>query len=130
MMASDYPFQRIIGVELLPALNRIAKENLALYKSDSQRCFAIDSVCTDATSFPLPRSPLVLYLFNPFPEIPLRRVLAHITDCLHQQETPAYVLYHNPEQEHVLAENPNFMRIAVAPQYSIYQFVSKPGDRL
>ena len=26
MMASDYPFQRIIGVELLPALNQVAKK--------------------------------------------------------------------------------------------------------
>lgn len=123
MMASNYPFQRIIGVELLPALNQVAKENLALYKSDSQRCFVIESVCADATNFPLPYTPLVLYLFNPFPELPLRRVLAHITGCLHSQGMPAYVLYHNPEQEHVLAENPNFMRIAIAPQYSIYQFV-------
>src|SRR5581483_6263816 len=71
MMASDYPFQRIIGVELLPALNQVSRQNLSRYKNHSQRCFAIESLCADATKFPLPAAPLILYLFNPFPEIPL-----------------------------------------------------------
>ena len=32
LLASAYPFRRIVGVELLPALNRIAQENLENYK--------------------------------------------------------------------------------------------------
>src|SRR5580704_1717125 len=43
LMASDYPFRRIIGVELLPSLDEIARENLRQYKSESQRCFAVES---------------------------------------------------------------------------------------
>lgn len=38
LMASDYPFRRIVGVELLPALHQIAELNLAQYRSDSQKC--------------------------------------------------------------------------------------------
>lgn len=67
LMASDYPFRRIVGVELLPALNQIAQQNLAQYKSDSQKCFALESICADASTWPLPDGPLVIYLFNPFP---------------------------------------------------------------
>ena len=122
MMASDYPFRRIIGVELLPALNEVARENLGLYKNESKRCNDIESVCADATTFPLPAAPLVIYLFNPFPELPLRRVLANIAECLRRNQEPAYVLYHNPEQEHVLAEDPNFSKLVSAQQYSIYRF--------
>ena len=33
LMAADYPFRRILGIELLPALNRVAQENLNAYKS-------------------------------------------------------------------------------------------------
>ena len=121
MMASDYPFQRIIGVELLPALNQVARENLASYKNSSQRCFAVESVCADATCFPLPGDPLVLYMFNPFPELPLKRVLAHLVESLCAHPRPMYVLYHNPVQEHVLAENPHFHKIAEKPQYSIFR---------
>jgi hypothetical protein len=120
MMASDYPFRRILGVELLPALNRVARENLALYTSESKKCSDIESICADATTFPLPAEPLIIYLFNPFPEWPLRRVLTNIAECLRRNQKPAYMLYHNPEQEHVLAEDPNFRKIARAHQYSIY----------
>jgi len=35
LMASEYPFRRIVGVELLPALHQIAQENLASYTSES-----------------------------------------------------------------------------------------------
>jgi len=51
LMASDYPFRRIVGLELLPALNYAAQENLSKYRSESQKCFAIESICADATEF-------------------------------------------------------------------------------
>jgi len=41
LLASDYPFRQIVGVELLPALNRIAQENLR--NEQSQCCHAFGS---------------------------------------------------------------------------------------
>jgi hypothetical protein len=35
LMASDYPFRRIVGVELLPSLHQIAQQNLRQYKSEA-----------------------------------------------------------------------------------------------
>ena len=68
MMASDYPFQRIIGVELSsPRSIRSRGKTLRCIRGESQKCLAIESICADATTFPLPAAPLVLYLFNPFP---------------------------------------------------------------
>src|SRR5690348_2912997 len=68
MMASDYPFRRIIGVELLPDLHRFARENLRAYKSISQKCFDLECICADASHFDFPEEPLLIYLFNPFLE--------------------------------------------------------------
>src|SRR5207302_10557619 len=78
LMASEYPFRRIVGVELLPALHQAAQENLSKYRSESQKCFALESVCADATEFPFPAEPMVLFLFNPFPEAGLKRVIANL----------------------------------------------------
>ena len=39
LMASDYPFRRIVGVELLPQLHRAAQDNLTKYRSETQQCF-------------------------------------------------------------------------------------------
>jgi hypothetical protein len=37
LMASDYPFRRIVGVELLPELNNVARENLRKRKAEVLR---------------------------------------------------------------------------------------------
>jgi len=119
LMASDYPFRRIVGVELLPSLNDIAQENLERYKGESQKCFALASICADATQFPLPDGPLVIYLFNPFPESGLRRVITNLEQSLRDHPRPTYMLYHNPLLEPVLAASPCLHKIGGTHQYSI-----------
>ena len=44
LMASQYPFRRIIGVELLSELHRIAQQNIRDFRSSLQRCSDITSV--------------------------------------------------------------------------------------
>ena len=120
LMAADYPFRRIVGVELLPALHSAAQENLSKYKSESQKCFALESVCADATEFVFPAEPIVLYLFNPFPEAGLSSVIANLERGLREDLRAVYVLYHNPLLEHVLRESAVFRRVGGTHQYSIY----------
>jgi hypothetical protein len=120
LMASDYPFRRILGVELLPALHRAAAENIRRYKSERQKCFVMDSVCGDASEFVFPAEPTVLYLFNPFPEAVLQRVVANLEHSLGANPRPVYVVYHNPLLEHVLAGSPRLRKFGRAEQCSVY----------
>jgi SAM-dependent methyltransferase len=120
LMAADYPFRRIVGVELLPALHQIAQENLNVYKGAAQKCFALESICADATNFSFPTEPLLTYLFNPFPEAGLRRMIENLQQSLRHTPRAMYVLYHNPLLEHVLAESTMLTRIGGTHQYSIY----------
>lgn len=120
LMASDYPFRRIVGVELLPSLNEIAQQNLAHYHSDSQKCFAIESVCADATTFPLPDGAVVIFLFNPFPESGLRRTIANLENSVDAHPRPVIVIYHNPQLEAVLNETGRLKRTVGTHQYSIF----------
>jgi SAM-dependent methyltransferase len=120
LMASEYPFRRIVGVELLPELHLIAQDNLAQYKSESQRCFALEAICADAADFLFPAEPLVLYLFNPLPELGLRRMMANLVQSLRTHPRAAYVLYHNPVLERVLGASPVLTRLGGTLQYSIY----------
>jgi hypothetical protein len=123
LMASDYPFRRILGVELLPSLHQVAQENVAQYKSDSQRCFDMESRCADATAFPLPDGPLLIYLFNPFPESGLRRAIANLKQSLERHPRAAFVLYHNPQLENVLTDAGFLKKIAGTHQYTIFAVV-------
>jgi hypothetical protein len=120
LMAADYPFRRIVGIELLPDLHRVAKENVSKYKNDSQQCFAIDCLLGDASAFTFPPEPTVLYLFNPLPESGLARMIGNLEGSLRQHPRPMFVLYHNPLLEKVLTRNAVFERIARTHQYSIF----------
>jgi SAM-dependent methyltransferase len=126
LMASEYPFRRIVGVELLPALHQIAQENLARYKSESQKCFALEAVCGDAANFSFPAEPLVLYLFNPLSEAGLRQVMSNLDSSLRAHPRAVYVMYHNPSLEHVLRESAVLTRLGGTQQYSIYAFIKEP----
>jgi hypothetical protein len=121
MMASDYPFRRIVGVELLPELNRIAQENLRKYSNPNQKCFALESICADAQAFPFPDAPLVLYLFNPLPEAGLTTMIANLERSLREHPRPAFVLYHNPLLEHILDRSRCLKRISATHQYILYR---------
>jgi SAM-dependent methyltransferase len=126
LMASEYPFKKIVGVELLPELHRIAQENLARYKSDGQKCFALEAICDDAANFFFPAGPIVLYLFNPLPEPGLRQVLHNLKR--NTDSRTVYVVYHNPQLERVLSESAAWTKLDGGTHpYCIYVFAKTPG---
>jgi hypothetical protein len=121
LMATNYPFRRILGIELLPALNRVAQKNLGAYHSDSQRCVSVETVCGDAREFVFPTEPILLYLFNPLPELALGEVMANLDRSLKQFPRVAYLLYHNPLLEHVVAKHSAFQKIEGTHQFSLFR---------
>jgi SAM-dependent methyltransferase len=82
LLASEYPFRKIVGVEILAELDRAAQENIQAYKSPTKRCSQIQAICADARDFELPDEPLVLYLFNPLPEAPLLQLMERLGKSL------------------------------------------------
>jgi SAM-dependent methyltransferase len=120
LMASEYPFRKIVGVELIAELHHAAEENIRAYHSATQRCRQIEAVCADACEFSFPVAPLVLYLFNPLPESGLRRLVASLEKSLAVNPRPVWILYHNPLLEHVIGEGAGLTRVGGTKQYSIY----------
>jgi hypothetical protein len=110
MLAAEYPYRRILGVEFAESLDRIAHENIATLGADAER---IETTLIDATEFELPPDPVVLYFFDPF-ELPvLRRVLARIVDSLESNPRPAYVVVTGPPELAQAVEQSGFERVDV-----------------
>jgi len=120
LMASEYPFRKIVGVELIAELHDAAEENISDYRSPTQRCAQIEAVCMDACEFDLPDTPLVLYLFNPLPEAGLQRVLRNLEQSLEQAPRPVWVVYHNPAMDSVLGASRALVRVSGTDQYSVF----------
>jgi SAM-dependent methyltransferase len=132
LMASEYPFRKIVGVELMAELHHIAQENIAAFQqqmdssdghqSRSQTPIPIESICMDARQFSFPDTPLVIYLFHPLPEAGLRQMLRNLENSYSQQPRPIWIVYHNPVLEHVLAESHLLAKRAGRQEHSIYEF--------
>lgn len=126
LMASEYPFRRIVGVELIEELHRAAEENIRGYQSATQQCKRIEAVCMDAREFEFPTEPLVLYLFNPLPERALSEVLRRLEKTLAQAPRAAWVVYHNPLLETALGASGYLEKAGGTAQYSVYRTTGQP----
>jgi hypothetical protein len=102
LLASDYPFRAIVGVEFSETLHRMAEENIRVYRSRRQRCVAIRSVCMDAAVYPIPDEPTVFFLYNPFRPPVMRRVVGNMQQSLSRNPRRMIVVYYNPLSSHVI----------------------------
>ena len=103
LLASEYAFRRIIGVELLPELHGTAVENIRAYCEANHPASEIESVLRDACDFEFPATPLVVYLFHPLPTAGLERVIRNLDESLAQSPREVWVVYHNPVFEKTVA---------------------------
>jgi hypothetical protein len=120
LLASDYPFQRIIGVEYSPQLHAKALENIEKYRSPTQLAHNLGSVCLDARDFPLPEEPAVFYFYNPFEEELMRVIIENIARAYLVRPRPMVVIYYNPVWAK-LFESAKFLKtVKSGRRYAIY----------
>jgi SAM-dependent methyltransferase len=93
LIAADFPFRRVLGVEFSEALHRIAEHNLQVYRGRPQRCFTLSSIHARAEEFAMPDGNLVLYFYNPFEEEILARVLSNTMRAWRQRPRTIYLLF-------------------------------------
>ena len=121
LVASEYPFGRIMGVEYARELNDVAVANLDAYKSPTQQCRNIGLFCTDATTFPLPPEPTVLFLANPFRGSIMTAFIKNVEESLRLHPRPFYVLYRQAKEAAQWDASRSFIRMAETPMYTTWR---------
>ena len=96
LVASEFPFKQCIGIEYDPSLHEIAKRNFDRFRSEQQRCHDVQSVCHDATTFPFPQSPMVLFFADPFGGSVLDQFLQHLNKSLEEKPRDAFLIEYDP----------------------------------
>jgi SAM-dependent methyltransferase len=66
LLASELPFRKVIGVELSSELAKIAENNANIWKRIANPQCPIHVLNQDALQFCWPRTPLLVFLYNPF----------------------------------------------------------------
>jgi len=121
LLASSFPFKKIIGVELSPELTKIAAANLTKYRSRKQRCSHLEVVSMDATEFPIPATPLVCFFYNPFKEEVMTRVLDNIEISVTQNPRDVVIIYVFPELDDLVRKRTFLVNIKRRPWCSLYR---------
>jgi SAM-dependent methyltransferase len=112
MVASLYPFHQVIGIEMSPRLAAQARRNLAIWTRTPRSCNLLQIATCDGTEFPWPRAPLAIYMFNPFEEPVVLRLLATLEHALAEGSGPIDILYMHPTSASVFEAHPHVQFVA------------------
>jgi hypothetical protein len=97
VLAAEFPFKRILGVEISNELAAIASNNFsATQKKAKLRCQDIQIIVTDATDFKIPEDVTVIYLNNPFFGSVLNKVLMNIRNFKEATRSPLAIICNMP----------------------------------
>jgi hypothetical protein len=121
LMAAQYGFKRIVGVEFMPEWHRIAETNIRKFIAQYGIASPIESFCMDAREFNFPAGPLVVYLFNPFPEPVLAAVLEKLRQSWVANPRPVFVAYRYPEFDSLILKSEWLRKIAGTEQWAVYE---------
>lgn len=111
LIAALQPFRAVVGVELNPALVRLARRNMTRWRKIAIPQAPMRLVCGDAADYVFPNGPCVAFLFNPFGATVMRRLLKGMSRSFAGRPEELDILYVNNEQEGVLEAQPGFVRL-------------------
>ncbi|MGI9108047.1 MAG: class I SAM-dependent methyltransferase [Pyrinomonadaceae bacterium] len=119
LLAAEFPFRQIIGIEFSSRLHGIAEDNIRRYENPARRCADVESVCTDAVAYAIPPAQTVFFLYNPFKETVMTNVLVNIRQSLKQHPREVWIIYVNPRLDRLLDGDDMFTKIASGKGYTI-----------
>jgi SAM-dependent methyltransferase len=117
LVASEYRFRKVIGIELNPEMTSIARQNVAHWISTHEADFTaphlapIEVIEQDALDYDLPATPTLLFLFHPFEAPVLKQLLRRIETQFAKRPGTLDLLYVNSECADVIDRNPAFTQL-------------------
>jgi SAM-dependent methyltransferase len=114
LLAAELPFRKVIGVEISEELTRIAQRNVARWCRVAQPKTKIRIVHRDAAKFRWPRTPLFVYLYNPFACSLVAQMAENLAAVAASGSGMMDLLYVNPTCANTLTSQGLFVRLWTA----------------
>ncbi len=97
LLAAQYPFRRVMGVEFSQALNVVGRRNLQ-QTMHTLKCKDVQLIDANATQWAVPNDATVLFFFNPFDGAILAEVCANIQRSLAEAPRKITIIYVRPDK--------------------------------
>jgi SAM-dependent methyltransferase len=114
LLAAELPFRKVIGVELSEELVRISQRNVARWTRIEKPKAKIRVLQQDAANFRWPRTPLLVYLYNPFACSLVAQMAASLAGVAATGSGLVDLLYVNPTCTDTLTSQGLFVRLWTA----------------
>ncbi len=121
LMASDFPFRRIIGVEYSRELAAIARHNIRSYRNPNQKCRTIEVFEGNAALFEPPETASVFFLHNPFDGLILQQVLDRIRQNRAANEPADFLIYVDPQHRTCIERDPSWGIVRDYQSWVVYR---------
>jgi SAM-dependent methyltransferase len=112
LVASEYGFKKVLGVEFTHDLCEIARRNIYLYRRHNVLTSDIEIVEDDIVNYKMTGDENVFYLYNPFNEVILRQLLENIRESVKENPRKIWLIYHIPDHMDVIDDQDIFVRSA------------------
>ncbi len=119
LLACEYAFKQVIGIEVSPGLYEVARENLDRANRANRTCRDLRLVRGDARFSSYPPGNLVVFMYNPFDAEAMRATLGSI---LHRRNPgTTWLLYHTPVESDVIQSDPDWTIVSSSRSGIIYR---------
>lgn len=112
ILAGEYPFRRILGVELHPGLAARARENIDAWKAVHPDTPPVALYEQDVLRMRMPAGPCLFFLFNPFGAFMMDQFLTRLRREFASRMGECDLLYVNDEQADLIEDvHPQFRQL-------------------
>ena len=108
--AAQYPFKRVIGVELSEQLHRIAQENIDRNR-ERLRCQDVELASGDVLDYEIPPDVTVAFFANPFTGPVFQKVIERLVASVDSAPRRLRLIYLNPVEEEFLLGTGRFRMV-------------------
>jgi len=111
LIASEFGFHEVRGVEFSPALCALARHNCAIYGQRTASKTRYQVIEADVVNYPIGEQENVFFMFNPFDAVVIKKVLANIATSLQQHLRKILMVYHYPVHSRLIKEQGCFKKL-------------------
>ena len=111
LVASDFEFKKIIGIDLSKKLINICRKNINNYKNLKEKKKLIKLEQINALKYKITNEN-IFYFFDPFPEKILNKFLKKILLSFKKNKRIIYIIFANPPKYNKLIED-NFKKLKI-----------------
>jgi 16S rRNA G966 N2-methylase RsmD len=111
MVAAECGYKEVHGVEFSKALCDIAEKNFTAFRQKTGSSTIMEAIHSDVTNYTIKNTEDVFYLFNPFDDVVLEKVMTNIHSSLKKHPRKIWIIYFYAHHKDIIEQDTAFSKV-------------------